>query len=405
MVRRALTLVFVLFMLAIPLSASADATATISGNVENGTPDGGSVAGLTVSLDEYQGMNLAKTYTGKTDSSGHYAFTGVPAIEGQAYIARVTYKNVDYPGTMLLMPQDAGKIDTIKVYETSTDPSTISLSSRSIVVAGADPGQRLVSLFEILAVDNNTDHTFIGNDGVVLRLGLPDSSAQITPQPGFDFGNAKIDNGTLVTTGAIIPGSQTALISYEVPYTGTTKTVTIGTAMPTGTERFLVKQGTYDLSSAVFNDAGIVTVSGDKYHVLSVDKPIVGDTLSVQIIGLPRAGTSGDSSHGPLYAAIAAAVGVILAGGLVFYTLRRRARRMTTPALAAATPGAASMASPRFGGQDDERLALAAQLNVLDEKHAAGEISDADYQSDRNRVLEQLRAIARRQRGLEDVEA
>ncbi len=405
MVRRALILIFVAFMLAIPLTASADSTITISGTVQNSTVGGGSVAGLTVTLDQYQGMDLSKSITGTTDSSGNYSFSGVPAVEGQAYIARVSYKNVDYPGTMLLMPQDAGKKDTVKVYEPSTDPSTVTLTSRSIVVAGADPGQRLVSLFEILAIDNNTDHTFVGKDGVVLRLGLPDSSAQITPQPGFDFGNAKIDGGTLVTTGAIIPGSQTALISYEVPYTGTTKTITIGTAMDTGTERFLVKDGTYDLSSSAFNDAGLVDVSGDKYHVLSVDKPIVGDTLSVQVLGLPKAGSSGDSSRGPLYAAIAAGVGLILAGALVFFVLRRRAKRVTTPVLVGATIAPVVTTSGGAGGVDDERLVLAAQLNQLDERHAEGSISDVDYQNDRQRVLEQLRLIARRRRGLEDAEA
>ena len=405
MVRRLLALSFVILMLAIPLSASADGTATISGTVVNATPGGGSVAGLTVTLDQYQGMDLAKSFTGTTDSSGHYEFANVPAVEGQAYIARVSYKSVDYPGTMLLMPQDAGKVDSIKVYETSSDPATVTLDSRSIVVAGADPNQRLISLFEILAINNTTDHTFIGNNGIVLRLGLPDSAAQITPQPGFDFGDAKIDQGTLVTTGAIIPGSQTALISYEVPYTGTSKTITIGTAMETGTERFLVKDGTYDLSSSVFNDAGLVDVSGDKYHVLSVDKPIVGDVLSVQILNLPRAGASGESSRGPLYAAIAAGVGVVLAAGLVFFTLRRRSRRGLTPAVAIAGATATDAPKSRSSAFDDERLTLAAQLNVLDERHAQGTISDTEYQADRQRVLEELRVIARRRRGLEDVEA
>ena len=405
MVRRALVLIFVAVTLVIPLSASADSTVTISGTVQNATAGGGSVAGLTVTLDQYQGMDLSKSFTSKTDSNGNYAFTDVPAVEGQAYIARVSYKNVDYPGTMLLMPQDAGKKDTVKVYEPSSDPSTISLTSRSIVVAGADPGSRLVSLFEILAIDNNTDHAFIGKDGVVLRLGLPDSSAQITPQPGFDWGDAKIDGGTLVTTGAIIPGSQTALISYEVPYTGTTKAVTIGTAMETGTERFLVKDGTFDLSSSVFNDAGLVDVSGDQYHVLSVDKPIVGDTLSVEILGLPKAGSSGDSSRGPLYAAIAAVIGVIIAGSLVFLVLRQRAKRATATSFAGATVAPVVAVAGGSGGVDDERLALAAQLNQLDERHAEGTISDVDYQNDRQRVLEQLRSIARRRRGLEDAEA
>jgi hypothetical protein len=399
MLRRLLALLFVAFLLAIPLSASADTTATISGTVTNGTPGGGSVAGLTVTLYEYQGMNIVKQYTGTTDDSGKYVFKDVPVLDGEGYIAHVEYSNVDFPGSLLLMPQDAGKVDAIKVYETSTDPSIISLDSRSIVVNGADAKLRLLSLFEILAVSNKSDHAYVGKDGVVLRLGLPDGAAQITPQPGFDFGNAKIENGMLITTGPISPGDQTALIAYSLPYTGTSKTVTIGTAMPTQNERFLVKDGTYDISSQVFNDAGLVDVSGDKYHVLSVDKPIVGDTLSVDILGLPKAGNSGESSNGPLYAAIGAGVLVIVAGVLVFFVLRRRSHKV---ALAGPEGGVAAGMDGEF---DDERLALAAQLNQLDERRAAGTIDDVEYQNSRHQVMQDLRGIMLKRRGLSDPDA
>ncbi len=398
MVRRLLALLFVAFLFAIPLSASADTTATISGTVTNGTTGGGSVAGLTVTLYEYQGMNVVKQYTGTTDDSGKYVFKDLPVVEGEGYIAHVEYSNIDFPGTLLLMPQDAGKVDDIKVYEPSTDPSIISLDSRSIVVNGADPSSRLVSLFEILAVSNKSDHAYIGKDGVVLRLGLPDGAAQITPQPGFEFGNPRIENGTLITTGAIVPGDQTALIAYSLPYTGTSKTVTIATSMPTSNERFLVKDGSYDISSQVFNDAGLVDVGGDKYHVLSVDKPIVGDSLSVDILGLPKAGGGSESSNGPLYAAIGAGALIIIAGVLVFLVLHRRKR---TQALALAEAG---ISTGMNGHYDDERLALAAQLNELDERRAAGTIDDVEYQNNRQQVMRDLRELMLKGRGLDDLD-
>jgi hypothetical protein len=398
MVRRLLALLFVAFLFAIPLSASADTTATISGTVTNGTTGGGSVAGLTVTLYEYQGMNVVKQYTGTTDDSGKYVFKDLPVVEGEGYIAHVEYSNIDFPGTLLLMPQDAGKVDDIKVYEPSTDPSIISLDSRSIVVNGADPSSRLVSLFEILAVSNKSDHAYIGKDGVVLRLGLPDGAAQITPQPGFEFGNPRIENGTLITTGAIVPGDQTALIAYSLPYTGTSKTVTIATSMPTSNERFLVKDGSYDISSQVFNDAGLVDVGGDKYHVLSVDKPIVGDSLSVDILGLPKAGGGSESSNGPLYAAIGAGALIIIAGVLVFLVLHRRKR---TQALALAEAG---ISTGMNGHYDDERLTLAAQLNELDERRAAGTIDDVEYQNNRQQVMRDLRELMLNGRGLDDLD-
>ena len=401
MVRRLFALLFFALLFAIPLTASADTTTTMSGTVTNGTPKGGSVAGLSVELDEFQGNTVVNSYTAKTDANGKYVFKNLPVLEGEAYQATVTYLNVQYPGQLFIMPQDGGKLDSIKVYETSTDPSTISLDSRSIVLDGVDAKLRLVSLFEILALSNNTDHTYIGKNGVVLQLGLPDGTAQITPQPGFDWGDAKIDQGTLITTGAVIPGSQTALISYSIPYTGTSKTVVIGTAMETATERFLVKDGTYDISSPVFNDAGLVNVSGDEYHVLSVDKPIIGDTLSVDILGLPHAGASGESSRGPIYAAIGAGVLVVIAGVLVFFVLRRRSHKVPSGAVSA--QGGSRGGTP--SGFEDERLALAAQLNQLDERRAAGTIDEAEYQSGRQQVMDELRSITRRRRGLEDLEA
>ena len=82
MFRRLLALLFVAFLLAIPFSASADTTGTISGTVTNGTPGGGSVAGLPVTLYEYQGMNIVAgiLIVIYTLSLKAYATTGLNAV-------------------------------------------------------------------------------------------------------------------------------------------------------------------------------------------------------------------------------------------------------------------------------------------------------------------------------------
>jgi hypothetical protein len=382
--------------------ASAVDTGSISGTVSNGTPGGGSPAGLKVTLSRFDGMNLAEELTATTDNQGRYSFSGLPINANEAFIARVTYLGVEYPGTMVLLSDNANPTVDIKIYETTNDPSVISLDSRGVIIAGAEPDLRLLDVFEILALTNKADRTYIGNNGEVLRLPLPDGTAQITPQPGFDFGDARIDRGALVTTGAIPPGQQNAMLSYSIPYQGTSATVTIGTGTPTQTLRVLTRAGTFDLESPALNDSGTVDVSGDEYHVLSVDKPIVGDTITVKVSKLPKAGSGGESSNGPLFAGIAAGVGLLAAGALVVLTLRRRSLRLA-PAMARASVATAPLASP--GALEDERLALATRLNELDEERAADRIDEQEYEVNRQALLSEIRALSRRNRGLEDVGA
>ncbi|HET7035808.1 MAG TPA: carboxypeptidase-like regulatory domain-containing protein [Thermomicrobiaceae bacterium] len=394
MVRRVLCVLMFLLALGLPAAALAEGqTGTITGTVSNATPGGGSVAGLTVTLGRYSGMDLQQQYTATTDQAGKYSFKDLPITDGEAYIVHVSYQNVDYNGSMIQLTQTPQASSDVKVYETTTDGSKVALTSRGVVIAGADPGSRLIEMLEILSIDNTGDHTYLGTNGSVLRIGLPDGAAQIEPQPGFDFGDARMDQGTLVTTGAIPPGNSTALLAYGVPYRGTSATLTIPSAMPTGTLQVLVQVNSFTINSLGMNDNGTVNVSEVNYHVLSVDRPIVGDSVTVQVTGLPKAVASGNSTHGPLYAAIAAIAGLLVAAALIFQLLRRH--RATSPKLAlAGVP-----VEP-----EDERLSLAATLNVLDQERAAGRIDEADYQARRNEVVGQLKAMTLRLRGLEEAE-
>lgn len=382
---------------AVVTGASAQETGSIRGTVTNGTAGGEDVVGLTVFLNRYQGMDIAETFTTEVQEDGTYEFTDIPIVEGEAFLTLVKHSGVDYYSEMILLSTEPDAVADITVHETTNDPSAIVVSSRGIILSGADPDTRLVEVFEIVGVDNATDRSYVGTDGTVLQLPLPDGAAQITPQPGFDYGTPRLVNGTFITTGAIQPGEQTALLAYSVPYSGDSTTIEIGTAMPTSTMRILVRENTFDISSPALNDVGTVDVSGDLYHVLSVDNPIVGDAISVSVGNLPKAGSSGDSSNGPLYAGVAAGVGLLAAGGLTAVALRRRSKSSAREDI----PTGEGVA-PTGDVIEDERLALAAELNELDDELAAGTIDQAAYDSERQEILEELRAVTRRRRGIED---
>ena len=376
----------------------------VTGTVKNGTANGGSVAGLTVTLRRFKGMNDIQELTTTTGDDGSFSFHDLPVASDEAYLAVASYKNVDYTSDAIFLSNNPNGQAAINVYETTNDPSVLSVTSRGVVIAGADPKTGILNMLEVLALDVSGDHTYAGADNAVLKVALPPNAAQVNPQPGFNFGDPRFENGsTLVTTGAISPGSHSAMIAYTVPYTGSTTTLTIGNSMPTKTFHALVKDGTYTLSSPSLSDDGTVELGVDKYRVLTKDNPVVGDTIALNISGLPKPQTGG-INRTLLYVGIAAGIALAAAAGLIFFTIQRR--KQANPRLAAATPAGSAPPDPvtTTTNLEDERLGLASELNELDDRHAAGTIDDEAYESRRSEILEQLRVISRRMHGLEDAE-
>ena len=411
--RRALVLLAVAAVLVLPASArAADATPTpatesatpgatpttgpgvITGTVKNGTAKGGSVDGVAVRLDLYDGTNLIQSYNSTAAPDGTYSFKNLPIVGGEGFIATANYKNIPFLSDLVQLTQDQQRATAdISVYEPTSDPKSISVVARGMVISGVEQGSPLLDVFEIVSIDNTTDHAYIGTNNVVLQVALPDGATQIIPQPGFNFGDASVQNGQLITTGAIPPGNQDAMFAYLVPYSGTSATLKVGSAMPTASFSVLVQQGTYRISSPSMHDAGAANISDIQYSVITDDHPVVGDVVAVTVAGLPANGGSPDSSRGPLYAGLAAVLGLLAAGGLVFQTVRRRR-------LAAA--GARAEVADAPGGPEEQRLTLAAELNRLDEERAAGNIDEETYHRDRDEILEELRSISRRLHGVED---
>jgi len=385
---RALTLVtFLALVLAVPVRAQEGGT--ITGRVQNGTAGGGSVAGLTVTLRHFAGMQLAEEKQATTGPDGSFAFDGLATGAQDAYILVVRYAGVEYVSPMVQLNEQAQQTVDLTVYETTADASVVRVNSRSIVIAGASPELRVIDVMDIVIVENTGDRTYVGDaNGVVLRIPLPQGAQEISPQPGFDYGQPRLEGNVLVTTGPVPPGSHTIVLSYTVPYTGTRATLSIGTALPTGTLRVLVREGTYGLDSRSLIDTGTVDVSGVTYRVLAVDAPVVGDTHVVQVSRLPRTGLLLDLPLGPSIAIAVGGIGLIAAAVLTVIALRRRR-------------SVAMAREPVRATQEDERLRLAAELNRLDEARAAGELDETQYNERRAAVLAQLRQLVLREQGVE----
>lgn len=372
----------------VPWSAArAQEAGAITGRVQNGTLRGSPVSGLTVTLRHFRGMQLAEERQTQVGDDGTYSFDGLPTSDQDAYLVIVRYKGVEYVSSMVQLNQEARQTVDLTIYEVTNDGGAVRVNSRSIVIAGASPELRAVDVMDIVIVENSGDRTYVGDSsGVVLRIPLPHGAQEISPQPGFDYGQPRLENSVLLTTGPLPPGQQTMVLSYTVPYEGTRATLSIGTAMPTGTLRVLVRDGTYRLSSRSLIDTGTVEVSGVTYRVLAVDAPVVGDTHVVHVSGLPRTGFLLDLPLGPSIAVTLGVLGVALAIVLSVLALRRRRSAVGL--------------SPTEANVSDERVQLAAELNRLDAAREAGELDEAEYVARRSAVLAQLRELVLREQGL-----
>ena len=401
---RGIAVLALLALSLLPAHVSAAETGAISGVVRNGTAGGGGVDGLTVVLRHFRGMELVQEQSVTVGADGRFTFTDLPIAEGEAYLAVVTYHGVEYSSRMIQLTQNPEVETEIVVYETTTDPSVVRIGSRSLVVAGAAPELKTIDVMDIVIVTNQSDRTYLGGpSGAVLKLPLPEGALEISPQPGFDFGQPRLEpDGTLVTTGPLPPGTHNVVLAYSVPYSGTRATLTIGTALPTSTLRVLVREGTYELSSRSLLNSGTVQVSGVSYQVFSIDGPVVGDRVTVQVARLPHAGGSQLQAWlGPLIAAGVAALGLVVAGVLTYQIVRQRRPADEEP-LAEDDAEQEERSASTEPTLRDERLALAAALNRLDTQRDAGEIDEERYQAQREQILRQLRALVLRQRGLDE---
>jgi hypothetical protein len=411
-IRMKLRLAFAcLFLLALmPMAAiaqddSEEGTGRIYGQVVNGSDSGGDVSGLEVVLTRFQQMDAVETYSTEVDDDGSYEFTDLPIAQDEAYLAHVVYEDIEFRSTMVLLSQDPESEQDITVWEQTDDSSVLRVISRGIVIAEANDELGVIEILEIIALENESDRVFVGDEnGEVLRLAMPENASEIAPQPGFEYGQMYFDDqrpNVLVSTGAVHPGSHNPMISYQVPYEGTSGRLSVGTAMPTEMLRVLVREDRYEISSQVLEPAGIQQVGSDNYEVLAIDSPVVGDSFTVEVSGLPRENWNLPVETSTLLASLAAGVGLVIGAVLIYQVVQRR------QSMQPATAGAQSSESNDFDEMDSneleqERIELASDLNKLEADYERGDIDEETYNDERDRILEELRQISLRMRGYDE---
>ena len=184
-VGRVLLLVSLLFA-ALAAPALAQDAGVIDGSVTNGGT-GQPVAGMTVSLDRFDGVTAAQSLTAQTDSQGKYRFDKLPVGDKLIYVVRVNYANVEYPSGMItLKTGQTSQTVPLQVFDTTEDGSGIAIERAHVIVRPTDAG---VTVSEMIAISNSGKGAYVGkaagaDPATTLRFYLPTGYTDL----GFDAG-------------------------------------------------------------------------------------------------------------------------------------------------------------------------------------------------------------------------
>ncbi len=308
-----------------------EAPGSVEGRVVNASRGGGSVEALTVTLHQVT-TEGRQEIEAVTDPEGSFRFDEVPYDAGTAYGVSVTYQDAFY-GTDLDVSTWPPEPFELTVYDSDSDDGSLSVSTASILFAGADPDTRMVSALEIMSLVNTGDRAYVPGPGVMdlVRFGLPSGARGLlveTTLPGADY--IQVDRGFALVAG-VPPGSHEVMYSYEFPYTGSEASFDRAVRYGAESLRVMTPEETMGLASVSLGGARTVSIGETRYRLLEASGLAPGTPISVTLSGLPQPGWGlGFWQRGRFEYAAPVSL-VLLMTALVGYALRRRLRTGSPP--------------------------------------------------------------------------
>ena len=336
----------------------------IEGRVANGTPDGGAVEGLLVTLHQHT-MEREDDLTSPAGPDGSFHFEDVLYDSETAYGV-----SVDYQGALYGVDIDlsAGKPEPIelKVYEGTDDESVINGLVVSLLIAEVDPEGQTLPGMESARITNEASHTYVpGAEPMkLLRFGLPNGAQGLQVDTDLIGANViQVDRGFGLST-SVPPGDYEVMFSYRFPYTN--DMLELSKSFPYGAEQFrvLVPTEGIDIYGEGMGQPEVVSVGGQRYLLFTSKDLPRGERIALELRGLPRAGTFerlGNSLSDLRWELSAPAALAIVMVALIAFAVHRRRRQTAT-------------VQP-----EGEATALMQLIAELEAGHRTGKISDDDY--------------------------
>lgn len=352
-----------------------------TGGRVTGSVTGDDIDGLTVTLRGYDhtsessGPQEILTLTSITDSNGSFTFEGLDLAEGRILLAEVVYQGVTYASETAVIEAGASELvlPSFKLYPVTTDFSSMSFDQVHFFLEVAEGTVQVVGVYTF---SNTGDRTIaVQSTTEIPFLKLPSDAADI----GYDL----TDNSAPIIAAedgfAIQPSdSSYGLVAYySIPYDKKAQ-ITQPFALPAASILVLVPNGV-KLKSDQLTEGDLQNFQGTDYRQFSGGPLLVGDSLTLNLSGMPKTSTSGTDSNQGLLIGIGALGLVLILAGVWMYL---RDRNRTNEDLEE---------EPEEQDDFESEEEILDAIIALDDLHRSGKIPGEIYQTRRAELKARLK--------------
>jgi hypothetical protein len=286
---------------------------------------------------------------------------------------------------------------TLDVYNTTTSDAKVSVVSTTILVSQPNRPKGLIPVGILETFRNAGKTAYVASTGPangmptnLLRFWLPESAENLTLGAGFSGLQV-----TQVSTGfgvnaTVPPGDSAYAFAYAVPYSGTAYTLQFKTEYASDQVDALVPPS-FQTAGSDFKPEPSVQANGQKYKVAASQNLPAASEISLTLSGLPLPGENPDVDFFQL---LLVGLGLLLLLlGLSFLFIRRGALAVVFGWVPASLLSPAREKSRTRSRREVERKRLLRELLTLDERRAAGRVSDTTYARRRAELRNALRPL------------
>ncbi len=364
----------------------------LTGQVINATTNE-PVADVEVTLHGFQNNSEIANLIARTDSAGNFTFENLPTEHSILYMLEGAYEDIVYVSDQpaIFTPDSNETSLDLKVYEPTTDADAISITQLHYLLSFTPEA---VNAVQIYVVGNESNQTYVGQDGQTFPFAIPDGATGVRFENDFDGTRYVQTDEGYADTEPIVPGPEglSIVAVYDIPYNDDTLTIDLPLPADTTALNVLMANQGADLSSEQVQFVENRQVQGSEFAIFNGGSLAKGQTLSLDLTGLddlefeaaptmPGATATTIPIHQDLILYIILGLGVvaILAVG-VGYPMMRRSKLTQTVDL-----------------YDDDpelyRQKLLLMLARLDETYEAGELDEEIYRQMRARYKAELAEI------------
>ncbi|HYR62274.1 MAG TPA: hypothetical protein VET24_06515 [Actinomycetota bacterium] len=358
---------------------------SIGGTVVNGTAGASLPGGLSVTATEVDAgaTKQVATKTAAVRPGGAFKMDGFPGQTGDRYVVGTDYLGVTYSSEAT-----AGTATTLKVYETTTDSSVLSVPSSTLTVIIGKQGN--YNVLQLFTVHNGADRSYIGTatpgatgGPATLELPIPAGATAFSAVQGLANGLTAAPDGLVASIDPVQPGNTDVSYLYNIAVPRSGWGMNLPVVYSTAKVEVLVDPG-LTLTGPGLRFRQSVTIGKQRYKDYQASGLAPGTSLTADIA--PTGSTSPT-----LYLGLGALVVLVVATAFGLPRLRRRRKRPAREAaptdVVAASAAGAPVEAP------GSRQELIDEIAALDEAHAAGSLGEDEYAAQRAALKQRLVAL------------